>query len=866
MNLKKVDDIIQKCDICLGKAVISDEYIMESFLGFLTGTVSDENCSGRGIALHINSPCFMAVAVVWAAFSTILGNGMDVDQIVRSLRMDDSVIYNNKRGQFKGIEIRDGIERVCIFQEGGKKSIGPAGWAKITPYYGESTRYDGRGIRRKTGNREKFLAELLDCNQNEIPRITDASVIFVMDKPMAEYYMENICIRYGKLEIKLAELATAAWFTKEKEYPLSANAEKSEVMLKFTSKISVAIDQTYVDDENECLGIFICGNHIIERGITEIPRVMNRENIRFVFICGGMDLSCSNKELLLQYEDAAVYACTKDFLLENTLPVKNKNEFTVELSRQTDIIINREIEKIQVDGVIRWAEYKKFKNAVRLIRSDELDDVTRSEIVIPAYALMKFFMTTVVSIKGIEKAIVDGKIQVYDPVTQIDTLRKTMLSLPDNLSVPGKIVTNTLDKLINGYRENSPKTECIRRFIRENRRNKKAIIVPKPNQVELIWNYVSKEYNRDALNLDIVSVNRFDNSREYDKILVVGNLDWSRFDIFNCVSSSQISILLYEPERMMFDSMSRRNAEINHLFNERQKIFEDLELENVCENDAYCPEEVEEVFQADDEVKKYSDEIFMIKVDNTMRHEYTEKNSPKSEVTQFVYFNDGEGAMLTKQYYAYVMNLDEKEVVQKHGEKLENGDNILFFNRDEDTRDIVDYILDNFIQRENTERKIKEYYRKSRRWKADLLDYMKRTESTPREIAAKMLANGTKVQATSVMAWLDEDAHTVGPQKEESFYQIALLTEDEAMMSDPGSFHNACAVIRSIRKQILKELGNAIIKKLQGKEYVSEYIPAELYGRLDTMAVVLQIDKIVKVDRMIPSYMTNRPIDLEGGL
>lgn len=53
MNLKKVDDIIQKCDICLGKAVISDEYIMESFLGFLTGTVSDENCSGRGIALHI---------------------------------------------------------------------------------------------------------------------------------------------------------------------------------------------------------------------------------------------------------------------------------------------------------------------------------------------------------------------------------------------------------------------------------------------------------------------------------------------------------------------------------------------------------------------------------------------------------------------------------------------------------------------------------------------------------------------------------------------------------------------------------------------------------------------------------------------
>ena len=222
----------------------------------------------------------------------------------------------------------------------------------------------------------------------------------------------------------------------------------------------------------------------------------------------------------------------------------------------------------------------------------------------------------------------------------------------------------------------------------------------------------------------------------------------------------------------MFDSMSRRNAEINHLFNERQKIFEDLELENIFEDDTYCKEEMEEVFQEDEEVKKYSDEIFMIKVDNTMRHEYTEKNSPKSEVTQFVYFDDGEGAMLTKQYYAYVMNIDEKEVVQKRVELLKNGDNILFFNRDEDTRDIVDYILNIFIQRESTEQKVKEYYRKSRQWKEDLLDYMKRTKSTPREIAAKMLANGTKVQATSVMAWLDEDAHTVRPQKKNPFTRL----------------------------------------------------------------------------------------------
>lgn len=865
MDLEKVHDIIQKCDICLGKAVISDEYIIKDFLNFLTGAVSDEKYSGRGIVLHINSPCFMAVAVVWATFSTILGNGLNVEHIVRSLRVDDPIIYNNKRGLFKGIENQDGVEWVNISQNGGSKKIGWKSWAKITPYYGESTRYDGRGIRRKTGKREKFLAELLGCEQNEIPRITDASVIFVMDRPMAEYYMENIYIRYEKSEVGLSELATASWFTEENEYPLGANAEKSEVMLKFTSKVSVAIDQTYVYDGNECLGVFICGNRAIERGITEISGVMNRENIQFAFVCGGMNCSLS-RDLVLRYEEAAVYACTKDFLLENTLPVKNRNEFSVELERQADTIINYEIEKIQVDGIISWYEYKNFKNAIWLIRNDELDDVTKSEIVIPAYTLMKFFMTTVFSEVDAKKAVADGKVQVYDPGIQLAALKQKLLLLPDNLSISGKTIISTLEKLMNGYKINSPKREFIRRFVRENRRDKKIIIVPKANHVEIIWNYVLGEYNRNALKLDIVPVSRFDNSKVYDRILVVGYLNKSRFDIFHCVSSSNISILLYEPERRMFEFESRKNTEINHFFNKRQKVFEDFEIENICESVEGYFKEIEEVSQKDEKLKEYSDEILTIKFENTVRNEYLGKSSLMSAVIRFVYFDDGEGAMLTKQYDAYVIDLEKKEVIQKRSEQLEIGDNILFFNRDEDTRDIVNYILNIFIQKENTKQQIKECYQMSKQWKDDLSNYMKRTGKTPREIAAQMLANGANVQATAVLTWLDEDAHIVGPQKKESLYQIALLTGDETMLSKPEAFFDACVIIRRIRKQILKEFGNAIVKNLQGKEYVSEYIPSEMYGKLDTMATIMQIDKIVKVNRMIPSYMTNRPVDLEGGL
>ena len=110
---------------------------------------------------------------------------------------------------------------------------------------------------------------------------------------------------------------------------------KNEAMLKFTSKLSVGLDMTWNEDGNEYLGMFVCGNSLIERGITEIPQVMNRENIGFSFISGCMDLPCA-ENLLTDHEEAGVFACTKEFLLEHTLPPVNRNAFALELALQAE--------------------------------------------------------------------------------------------------------------------------------------------------------------------------------------------------------------------------------------------------------------------------------------------------------------------------------------------------------------------------------------------------------------------------------------------------------------------------------------------------------------------------------------------------
>ena len=120
--------------------------------------------------------------------------------------------------------------------------------------------------------------------------MTDASVIIVMDRQRANRCMDGLVLQTGKLKIRIQDLVTASYFTEGNEYPYGGNAGKNEAMIKFASKISVGLDMTWESDGNEYLGMFVCGNGLIERGITELPQVMIRESVGFSVVSGGMDL------------------------------------------------------------------------------------------------------------------------------------------------------------------------------------------------------------------------------------------------------------------------------------------------------------------------------------------------------------------------------------------------------------------------------------------------------------------------------------------------------------------------------------------------------------------------------------------------
>ena len=276
--------------------------------------------------------------------------------------------------------------------------------------------------------------------------------------------------------------------------------------------------------------------------------------------------------------------------------------------------------------------------------------------------------------------------------------------------------------------------------------------------------------------------------------------------------------------------------------------------------------EEEEVNRSDEEIIGYTEEVIRIKFEAMVHRESGDSSAPSADVSRLVRFEDGEGAMLTQYYKPYVLNEEKDEVDQKGIDALRPGDSMVFMNRDNNTKDIVDYILNEIIRSDVTGGETGKKYAMSKRWKNDLFAYMERTGKTPQQIAEEMIANGTAVQPGTIKNWLNEDTHTVGPQKPENLEQIALLTDDTEMFDHASEYFEACKYIRKVRKSILKELGTAIIRRLEGENVTGTLIPPEVQERLDTLAVILRIESIVKLDKTVPTYMTNRPLDLEGGI
>ena len=862
---KSLKNVIEKCDICINGNIISKEMLLQTLVHFLDETISKQ-AHNVGFVLHTGSSCYDVIMLTYAAVYNLLCSEYDPEDVVHSLLPGDLVLYYSgtkpQKYSFRGFvetidsPISDDGNYIVLEQGPTERTWVPRKrWSRIVPYLGRSEKLGGVGLRKENGLRERFCTEILGMTTAEVPRTVDVSTVIVMTREHANELINGISFQFGETNICLTDLVPVSYYTEgEQVYQYGSNLAKVEPVLKLTGKMSVARKLLLRCSMNRTPGLIVLGEELIKRGESELPELLDRKSLQYAYVCTHID--SENAPILVQnYEHASVFACTKDFLLSNTAPIKVNNNYTRELEGQIAAIIDREVVSTLVDGFVSFDNYKAFKQALFFVKSADYDTDDKNDFIVQAFSLMNLYLTAPFSIATFDQAIKEDLVKNIASVERrIEYLRTASAEFPAYLQDSIKIIISILEDTFLAMYDQSPKAQALEKELRHCMGQRIAIIAPKAYYASIM-----KEYLFDSLYVDIVTPNRFDNTKMYDRIIVLGDISGSRFNIFRCKSASTIQVLLYEYERYHFEKTRRHVNDDDRLYNKRATVFEDYEEDEEVVD--IHDDVAEELSGIDEEIEHYID-TSIIRMTRSMSG-YGECSNVQADVSAIIRLDTGEFAFLSKNYKAYLLDPSTKSATEMKCTELNEGDTIVFTRSSTKTRDIVESLLEQLIDDKKVPKTVKDAYALSKRWKEVLIEYMNQSGKSAKVIAEAMIANGVTVQEITIRGWLDEDSHTVGPRKVDSIQQIALLAGDDDLFDHAELCFDACASIRRLRRRILDAIAQAILGSFSGTE-TEDAIVITAMEQVTDLATVAKIERITFVNEQIPVNMVNRPVMLKG--
>lgn len=870
-NLEYMRKIINSCDIMLEGAVISKERLLQEYADFLGTTVWTED-RAVGLLLHTGSVCFDAVSLIFAAVSNWKHNTMTPDEVIDSLMVGDTVVFKGKRCIYQGKTEKYGREYIELethrkdhgYLLKDKQYIAQPEWSRITPYYGESTKMDGRGIRVKKSKRKQFLSVILDTPEAQIPSITDASTIIVMSRERANYLVNNLTIKYGTSEtISLLELATASYFTEHDEYPYGGNLGKTEPILKITGKVSVARKMVVRPEENKIIGLCVMGDEFLVSGKTELPDLINRKSLGYVLVSTHIDTEHMS-QIFEEVRDPSLFACTKDFLLEHSLPALVKSPFAEELETQVNHIVDHEIQSIEIESNQTWEQYSQAKRNLGILRASEVLGEDKEYFIIQAHTLMKLFLTAVFPITHMESLVADKTIDIASPQARLDRLIEIAKKFPDGLRERALSVIDLLEYLYLEIIDRNKKEEHIRRIVESGNYKKVAIVVPKAFYRDVL---LSREWMVGAqknCDITITTANRFDNSILFDCIIVTGIFEGRRFNAFKCKAAPKVIPIIYDFEQGLYKYKANCASRVERQYNkmsfvpvEYEDDADDIATGSMLDDIVMASEEENHL---DEYIRKMNEVALVNSID---RYRYT-GGGFMADIVMIARFDNGQVAFFSKAYTPYIFDNISQSVVESELKELTPGDGVVFTQNNNETKDIVDAVLADLVDSHKLDEEKREAYRKSKHWKRALVEYMERTGATYNSISASFSELGTSKGAGAIHDWMNPDSHTVGPLDAESYYIVALLTDDAEMAADPQSYCDACNIVRKIRRKILKQIGLAIISSISGVQESDDPLFEVVLEKIDNLAQILRIKSVIEMEgRTLPSAMANKPLNIQ---
>lgn len=862
-NLQEM--LIGKCEIYYGAALISREKIIEEYAKFFSETVTVK-AHTVSFALHTGSKCFNFISVVIAALACFIHSIASNDDVIANLYPGDIVMYRNKRCRWISPECEFKGETYMVLEQDGK---GKNGNLKqyvpiknkylIKPYYGTSKTTDGRGVRKKKSSREDFLSYVFDTSIEEVPSVTETAVVIVANRSDFWEIYKNIRIVYAENKhVMLHDIVPAAYYTSGgEEYQYGGNPTKAEPVLKVVGNTTNARDIVLNKNSNRVIGLLVTKVDSLTENSSELADLLRRKSLRFIHVTTPIKAEICEK-ILDMYEDAEVFACTKDYLTKNAKRIKSENSFTLELQRQVLNIMNNTVSRMLVFGGWSWETYKQIKQELSIIRKSNWTDEIRDNFLLSAYRLLNLFTTANFTMEKLETMVEQGRLNpmVKSPKDQISDLR-SMAEKVGMMEDRCIFVVDAIEKKYNELRYHSPKEERMYAYLEQHKDDKIAMVVPKAYYSDVVSINTYK-------NVVCVTANQFNADMVYDAILVVGDIVGKKFDPLQCRSARMVDILLYECEEKTFCSRKKKqdrfeqklNAKIGKMRGETVDI---LPLD--AENDVEIVDE--DLVQEFHDLEEYIEGIGSFDIRKLMSGVTTlDANATVSEVKYIGTFVTGEQIFFSKNYSAVVFDYENGTVIETAVDKLIPGNILVFSRRDNYTRNIVDDIYEKLNLSGKLSPEIIDASEKAFYWKKVLKEYKEERRFTYRSIAQQLRTVGCSIQEVTVRQWLVEESHIVGPRDMKTMEAIAKISQDSNLLRDAKGYFEACRIVRHERRSILDLIEKAINDKLSGHISSENGILKIVYDNVDNLSQMYELEYVSELDNSanININLVNRPI------
>lgn len=851
-----VDFILKECKIYYGDALISSEIVLKDFAKFLC-LHSDDRIR---TVLHTGSVCFDVLSFVYSIFLAMLKNTMSNDSIVESLKIGDMVIFGNKRQRWLGISDDNGHKIFKLEEEGSGKNGAcittidyNIGKSKVRPYYGDSEKTGGTGVKSSKTNRNDFLSKLLAIDISEVPSSFDFCLVVLSSKEYFEDILDKIIIEYDdKKTIKISDLSLpVTYYTRNgEEKQVGENQTKSSPNIYFTERTSIVRDLMI---DNRGSSVLVMKEPFDSEGYSEFDDFLSLNFVDNVLISTPLN-SALGKHMLDSNFESSIYACTKKYISNFSIHNIEDNYLSRQLFIQLNNTANRNLNKCTISDGVEVELYKEFRKKLKYLN---WNDSRKNDFQRMAFSLLKLFTSSFFSMSDMETALSSERINtnVQSPDEKISELESMIESSPNEDCT---WIVNRLKEMYEKFFNSNPKGKKLKELIELHNDKKILIVVPKLYYIDML-------NLSDILigeNVYCTTVDRFDPNQIYDIIIAVSNIEGKKFNPVNCSSAKDIYVLLYDCEKWIYDLLSKKSIALNKKIEARAegKTYQEIEKEM---SDGLSASERAEINE-NNELDNFLNALSIPDVSRIVKNSSyaTSGNTQTIDAYYVGSFASGENILFTKYYRAVVFNQETGAVEEKPVESLADGDLLIFVKKDEYTKNIVDFLFDSLSNSGKLSDAILDAYKMSQYWKIALIKFKEEHHFTYRRLTYEFQKLGSSLREVTIRQWLLEDSHIVGPRDLITMERIAKLTKDEKLLPNPQVYFEACKTIRAQRMEILKLISLAINDRLSGNSPQQGSILEVVYDNVEKLSEILELEKIVELPeaKNVNSNIVNKPL------